>query len=99
MDKCVQMLDKNHGALDFQTARECICVLRTNRIREAEGDFCGLPMRRSEGCVVDPPLVFKRGFLGDERRDLDGENLRRAREKKRLGRWRIEIAVERKERP
>ncbi|GFU19279.1 hypothetical protein TNCV_1087581 [Trichonephila clavipes] len=25
-------------------------------------DFCGLPMIRDEGRVVDPPLVFKRVF-------------------------------------
>ncbi|GFU99225.1 hypothetical protein TNCV_3074941 [Trichonephila clavipes] len=25
------MLDKNHGALSFQTAWECICACRTNR--------------------------------------------------------------------
>ncbi|GFS66185.1 hypothetical protein TNCV_2511261 [Trichonephila clavipes] len=77
MHKCVQILDKNYGAL-VQTARVCICVLRTNRTREAEGDFCGLPMRRDEGRVVDPPLVFKKGFLRDERKALDGENERRA---------------------
>ncbi|GFV31432.1 hypothetical protein TNCV_134711 [Trichonephila clavipes] len=62
MDKCVQMLDKNNGALGYQAARECICVLRTNRTSEAEGDFWGLPMRRDERRVVDPPLVFKRVF-------------------------------------
>ncbi|GFT27469.1 hypothetical protein TNCV_1275661 [Trichonephila clavipes] len=45
MDKGVQMLDKNFGTL-VQTTRVCICVLRTNRTREAERDFCGLPMRR-----------------------------------------------------
>ncbi|GFV49103.1 hypothetical protein TNCV_236371 [Trichonephila clavipes] len=67
-----------------QTAQECICVLCTNRTREALGDFCGLPMRRDEGRVVDPPLVFKKGFLGDERRALDGENLGRALKKRDL---------------
>ncbi|GFX97319.1 hypothetical protein TNCV_1076901 [Trichonephila clavipes] len=46
-----------------QTTRVCICVLRTNSTREAEGDFCGLPMRRDEERVVDPPLVFKKGGL------------------------------------
>ncbi|GFT17135.1 hypothetical protein TNCV_4738551 [Trichonephila clavipes] len=46
-----------------QTSRVCICVLRMNRTREAEADFCGLPMRRDEGHVVDPPLVFKKGFF------------------------------------
>ncbi|GFV16291.1 hypothetical protein TNCV_1670961 [Trichonephila clavipes] len=41
-------------------------------------------MRRDEGRIVDPPLVFKRVFLGDERRDLDGENLGRALKKRDL---------------
>ncbi|GFV77409.1 hypothetical protein TNCV_1069381, partial [Trichonephila clavipes] len=64
------------------------------RIQEGrDGDFCGLPMRRYDD--VDPPWCLKRFFLGNERRALDGENLRRA-PKKRLGRWRIEIGVERK---
>ncbi|GFT08273.1 protein I'm not dead yet [Trichonephila clavipes] len=46
---------------------------------KAERDFSGLPMRRDEGHVVDPPLVFKKGGLGRwERRALDGENGRRA---------------------
>ncbi|GFV45721.1 hypothetical protein TNCV_1388711 [Trichonephila clavipes] len=31
-----------------------------NRTREAERDFCDLPIRRDEGRVVNPPLVFKR---------------------------------------
>ncbi|GFS56511.1 hypothetical protein TNCV_4303111 [Trichonephila clavipes] len=65
-----------------QTARVRVCVLRTNRTREAERDFCGLSMRRYEGRVVDPPWCLK-GFLGDERRALEGENLRRALEKKK----------------
>ncbi|GFX14320.1 hypothetical protein TNCV_1768141 [Trichonephila clavipes] len=67
-----------------QTARVCICVLRTNRARETERVFCSLSMRRNEGHVLDPPMVFKKGFFsGDERRALDGENLRRALKKKR----------------
>ncbi|GFV93622.1 hypothetical protein TNCV_1989341 [Trichonephila clavipes] len=36
-------------------------------LRRRWGDFGGLQMGRNEGRVVDPPLVFKRGFLGDER--------------------------------
>ncbi|GFW23769.1 uncharacterized protein TNCV_2033121 [Trichonephila clavipes] len=49
--------------------------------------------KKGRGCVMDPPLVFKGGFLGDEggepcpgsreleKRALDGENLRRALKK------------------
>ncbi|GFT46704.1 hypothetical protein TNCV_3184891 [Trichonephila clavipes] len=69
MDKCVQMLEKNYGAL-VPAARVCICVLRTNRTREDEIDFCGLSMRRDEGRVVDPPLEFKRGFLRRQEESL-----------------------------
>ncbi|GFX89376.1 hypothetical protein TNCV_2202181 [Trichonephila clavipes] len=32
-------------------------------------DFCGLPRIRYEGRVVDPPLVFKKGFLGKKREE------------------------------
>ncbi|GFX33651.1 hypothetical protein TNCV_1933181 [Trichonephila clavipes] len=47
------------GALD-QTARVCFGVLCANRTREAERDFCDLPIRRGEGRVLNTPLVFKR---------------------------------------
>ncbi|GFW64209.1 hypothetical protein TNCV_709141 [Trichonephila clavipes] len=58
------MLDKNYGTLG-QMARVCICVLRTNRTREAERDFCGLPIRRV--VLWTRPWCLK-GFLfsGDE---------------------------------
>ncbi|GFV80702.1 hypothetical protein TNCV_4618641 [Trichonephila clavipes] len=87
MDKCVQMLDKNHSALGFQTARKCICVLHMNRTREAEGDFCGLPMRRDEGRIVDPPLVFKRVFRRREK-NPGWRELEESPEKK--GNWTLE---------
>ncbi|GFV96058.1 hypothetical protein TNCV_1870201 [Trichonephila clavipes] len=73
----------------------------------AERDFGGPPMRRDEGRVVDPPLVFEKGFFSGyesktpcpgsrelERRALVGENLRRELKK---GTW-SEIEVEWKER-
>ncbi|GFX93037.1 hypothetical protein TNCV_139811 [Trichonephila clavipes] len=41
----------------------CFGVLCANSTREAERDFCDLPIRRNEGRVVDPPLVFKRDFF------------------------------------
>ncbi|GFT41980.1 hypothetical protein TNCV_1668141 [Trichonephila clavipes] len=75
--------------------RECICMLSTNRTMEAEGDFCGLPMRRDEGRVVDPPLVFKNGFLGDKRRALmkGGPRLEwnGRKDDKRRWRWRTGV--------
>ncbi|GFV73053.1 hypothetical protein TNCV_3398302 [Trichonephila clavipes] len=42
-----------------------------NRTREAERGFCDRPIRRNEGNVLDPPLVFKRVFQQKER--LEGE--------------------------
>ncbi|GFX42591.1 hypothetical protein TNCV_261261 [Trichonephila clavipes] len=80
----------NYGTLG-QTARVCFGVLCTNRTREAERDFCDMPIRRDEGRVVDPPLVFKRFFFrrrggrernpaldGEKRKSpaLDGKNMR-----------------------
>ncbi|GFU26247.1 hypothetical protein TNCV_5106571 [Trichonephila clavipes] len=91
-------------ALLVQTARECFCVLHKNRTREATKDrLCGLPIRRDEGRVVDPPLVFKKRFLQMER-TRDREDLMRALKKggPRLGwkgrryyerRWRWRIGV------
>ncbi|GFX27855.1 hypothetical protein TNCV_3082781 [Trichonephila clavipes] len=59
LDKCVQMWTRNYGALG-QTARVCFGVLCANRTREVMRDFGDLPIRRSEGRVVNTPLVFKR---------------------------------------
>ncbi|GFV73071.1 hypothetical protein TNCV_299081 [Trichonephila clavipes] len=66
MDKCVQRLDENLGAIRFQTGRECICVFRTNRTLMRPRAVGRLWWSATEkGRVVDPPLVFKRDFLGD----------------------------------
>ncbi|GFU18842.1 hypothetical protein TNCV_1085801 [Trichonephila clavipes] len=96
MDKYVQMLDKNYGALG-QTARVCICVLRTNRTREAERDFCDLPIRRDEERVVNQPLVFKRFFF--RRREGEPNPGSRELERRALKKetW-PEIVVKRKKR-
>ncbi|GFW16109.1 hypothetical protein TNCV_4681011 [Trichonephila clavipes] len=76
-------MDKNYGALGPVCPKVFLCV-RKNRTREAERDFYGLPIRRDEERVVDPPLVFKRVFFsGDERRALDRENWMRARRKRK----------------
>ncbi|GFX90393.1 uncharacterized protein TNCV_5067801 [Trichonephila clavipes] len=39
------------------------------RTREAERDFCDLPIRRDEGRVVDSSLVFKRVFFQEKKED------------------------------
>ncbi|GFX25275.1 hypothetical protein TNCV_1274351 [Trichonephila clavipes] len=70
LDKCVQMWTRNYGALG-QTARVCFVVLCANRTREVKRDFGDLPIRRSEGRVVNTPLVFKRVLF--EKRKKRGE--------------------------
>ncbi|GFT86011.1 hypothetical protein TNCV_3256471 [Trichonephila clavipes] len=65
LDKCVQMWTRNYGAFG-QTARVCFGVLCANRTREVKRDFGDLPIRRSEGRVVNTPLVFKRVLFGEK---------------------------------
>ncbi|GFY23272.1 hypothetical protein TNCV_3939681 [Trichonephila clavipes] len=65
MDKCVQMWTRNYGALG-QTARVCFGVLCANRTREVKRYFGDLPIRRSEGRVVNTPLVFKKVLFGEK---------------------------------
>ncbi|GFT51576.1 hypothetical protein TNCV_3705441 [Trichonephila clavipes] len=68
MDKCVQMWTRNYGALG-QTARVCFGVLCANRKKEeVKRDFGDLRIR-SEGRVVNTPLVFKRVLFQETRGD------------------------------
>ncbi|GFX68169.1 uncharacterized protein TNCV_4439921 [Trichonephila clavipes] len=60
------------------------------RTREAECRLLFLANKKRRGVRCEPTLVFKKVFLGYEERAL---------EKKRLGRWRIEIGANRGERP
>ncbi|GFU86433.1 alcohol dehydrogenase class-3 [Trichonephila clavipes] len=77
MDKCVQMWTRNYGALG-QTARVCFGVLCANRKKEeVKRDFGDLRIRRSEGRVVNTPLVFKRVFF--EGREKEVETRKRKR--------------------
>ncbi|GFV01612.1 hypothetical protein TNCV_2962051 [Trichonephila clavipes] len=57
------MLDKNHCALSFQTARECIFVFRTNKTREAEGRLLWPANEKRRGAWCVPTLVFKKVFF------------------------------------
>ncbi|GFS90113.1 hypothetical protein TNCV_507871 [Trichonephila clavipes] len=67
MDKCVQMWTRNYGALG-QTARVCFGVLCANKKKEeVKRDFGDLRIRRSEGRVVNTPLVFKKRSGGKEK--------------------------------
>ncbi|GFV27300.1 hypothetical protein TNCV_3794951 [Trichonephila clavipes] len=84
MDKvCVQMSTRNYGALG-QTARVCFGVLCANRTREVKRDFGDLPIR-SEGRVVNTPLVFKRVLFekkrtgGEEKEQEKGQESPRER--------------------
>ncbi|GFV46341.1 retrovirus-related Pol polyprotein from transposon 297 [Trichonephila clavipes] len=71
MGQCVQLRTRNYGALD-QTARVCFGVLCANRTREVKRDFVDLRIRRSEGRVVNTPLLFKKGcFGGHEEKRLE----------------------------
>ncbi|GFW97362.1 hypothetical protein TNCV_3092001 [Trichonephila clavipes] len=80
------MWTRNYGALG-QTARVCFGVLCANKKKEeVKRDFGDLRIRRSEGRVVNTPLVVKKGsFSGDERIPGEKEKWRperRGREKK-----------------
>ncbi|GFV18910.1 hypothetical protein TNCV_4757951 [Trichonephila clavipes] len=81
MDKCVQMWTRNYGALG-QMARVCFGVLCANRTREVKRDFGDLPIRRSEGRVVNTPLVFKRVLFGKKRAEKKDK---KDRERERTG--------------
>ncbi|GFW79963.1 hypothetical protein TNCV_983721 [Trichonephila clavipes] len=75
------MWTRNYGALG-QTARVCFGVLCANRTREVKRDFCDLPIRRSEGHVVNTPLVVKKGSFSGGKKDQKKKD-RRVRERER----------------
>ncbi|GFW32190.1 hypothetical protein TNCV_2602151 [Trichonephila clavipes] len=79
MGKCVQMWTRNYGALG-QTARVCFGVLCANRTREVKRDFGDLPIRRSEGRVVNTPLVVKKGSFSGDQGKKEKEQRKRTRE-------------------
>ncbi|GFT77112.1 hypothetical protein TNCV_1099811 [Trichonephila clavipes] len=81
LDKCVQMGTRNYGALG-QTARVCFGVLCANRTREVKRDFGDLRIRRSEGRVVNTPLVFKRVLFEERGRKRRGDPKGEVGEKK-----------------
>ncbi|GFV93297.1 hypothetical protein TNCV_3685201 [Trichonephila clavipes] len=96
LDKCVQMWTRNYGALG-QTARVCFGVLCANKKKEeVKRDFGDLRIRRSEGRVVNTPLVFKRVLFQETKRpekekkggDPKGEVEEKRSEKTRAGRLR-----------
>ncbi|GFW53856.1 hypothetical protein TNCV_2446481 [Trichonephila clavipes] len=76
------MWRRNYGALG-QTARVCFGVLCANRTREVKRDFGDLPIRRSEGRVVNTPLVFKRVLF--EKKRTGGKEKEQRKRKEGLG--------------
>ncbi|GFV74759.1 hypothetical protein TNCV_1039971 [Trichonephila clavipes] len=83
MDKCVQMWTRNYGALG-QTARVCFGVLCANRKKEeVKRDFGDLRIRRSEGRVVNTPLVFKGVLFQETKRRPEKKKSEREKEEKR----------------
>ncbi|GFV69558.1 hypothetical protein TNCV_2779731 [Trichonephila clavipes] len=81
MDKCVQMWTRNYGALG-QTTRVCFGVLCANRKKEeVKRDFGDLRIRRSEGRVVNTPLVFKRVLFQET--EETGEKKRTSKRRKK----------------
>ncbi|GFW38455.1 hypothetical protein TNCV_1333081 [Trichonephila clavipes] len=82
MGQCVQLWTRNYGALD-QTARVCFGVLCANKTREVKRDFVDLRIRRSEGRVVNTPLLFKKGCFGGHKKRTGKKTWReRVREKR-----------------
>ncbi|GFT93311.1 hypothetical protein TNCV_2122961 [Trichonephila clavipes] len=84
LDKCVQMWTRNYGALG-QTAWVCFGVLCANKKKEeVKRDFGDLRIRRSEGRVVNTPLVFKRVLFEETREKREQrEKEKRVRERER----------------
>ncbi|GFW88071.1 hypothetical protein TNCV_217431 [Trichonephila clavipes] len=76
------MWTRNYGALG-QTARVCFGVLCANKKKEeVKRDFGDLRIRRSEGRVVNTPVVFKRVLFEERRKKEDrGQKEKRAEKK------------------
>ncbi|GFT77186.1 hypothetical protein TNCV_1984731 [Trichonephila clavipes] len=82
LDKCVQMWTRNYGALG-QTAWVCFGVLCANKKKEeVKRDFGDLRIRRSEGRVVNTPLVFKRVLFEERKKEKKRRPERRGRGEK-----------------
>ncbi|GFT03447.1 hypothetical protein TNCV_2986041 [Trichonephila clavipes] len=60
-------------------ARVCFGVLCANRTREVKRDFVDLRIRRSEGRVVNTPLLFKRVVFEDTKREKTGKPWRESK--------------------
>ncbi|GFW18009.1 hypothetical protein TNCV_2281131 [Trichonephila clavipes] len=62
-------------------------VVRWTRLGRPR-DFCGLPMRKDEGRVVDPPLVFKKSFFRRQGGSPGGRELEESPKERPRLEWR-----------
>ncbi|GFT43271.1 hypothetical protein TNCV_2521171 [Trichonephila clavipes] len=61
MNKMSRCRTRNLAPVHSRRGREGDCAFRANRtLMRSWAEFCGLPIRRDEGRVVNTPLVFKR---------------------------------------
>ncbi|GFW02008.1 hypothetical protein TNCV_1148881 [Trichonephila clavipes] len=60
----------------------CDAQIGRGRLR----DFCDLPIRRDEGCVVNTPLVFKRVLFQEKREETEKEK-KKSRKRERSRPW------------
>ncbi|GFU98796.1 hypothetical protein TNCV_1215121 [Trichonephila clavipes] len=88
MGQCVQMWTRNYGALDQTAWCVLACYAPIGRRRRSRETLV-LRIRRSEGRVVNTPLVFKKGCFGghekgDEKRtEKDPEREKRPERERR----------------
>ncbi|GFX12291.1 hypothetical protein TNCV_63371 [Trichonephila clavipes] len=72
---------RNLAPVHSRRGRECDCEFRTRiGLMRPWAEFCGLRMISDEGHVVDPPLLFKRVFLGEKSLENRGRRLGRPRD-------------------
>ncbi|GFT22863.1 hypothetical protein TNCV_1856911 [Trichonephila clavipes] len=93
------MWTRNYGALG-QTARVCFGMLCANRKKEeVKRDFGDLRIRRSEGRVVNTPLVFKRVLFQETGRPEKKKSEREKEEKRARKREGLIVGVRGEENP
>ncbi|GFW61319.1 hypothetical protein TNCV_4136371 [Trichonephila clavipes] len=81
MSKMSRCRTRNLAPVHSRRGRECDCEFRANRtLMRSWAEFCGLPIRRDEGRVVNTPLMFKRVLFEKSR-----ERERRRKREKREG--------------
>ncbi|GFT66546.1 hypothetical protein TNCV_3380111 [Trichonephila clavipes] len=82
LDKCIVRCGQGTMA-PWARRLACFGVLCANRTREVKRDFGDLPIRRSEGRVVNTPLVFKMVLF--EKKRTRGEEKEQEKGQESLG--------------